>query len=45
MSGASACGNPSSSLSWDGIHLTEAAYKKIADGWVNGPYCHPAILS
>jgi len=43
MSGAYACSNPSSSLSWDGIHLTEAAYKKIADGWVSGAYCHPAI--
>lgn len=45
MSGAYACPNPASSLSWDGIHLTEAAYKQIADGWVNGAYCHPAILS
>lgn len=45
MSGAYACSNPASSLSWDGIHLTEAAYKQIADGWVNGPYCHPPILS
>ncbi|XP_040381454.1 GDSL esterase/lipase At5g45910-like isoform X2 [Oryza brachyantha] len=45
MAGAYACSNPSSSLSWDGIHLTEAAYKQIADGWVNGPYCHPPILS
>lgn len=44
MSGAYACSNPSSSLSWDGIHLTEAAYKQIADGWVNGPYCHPPIM-
>ena len=43
MAGASACGNPAASLSWDGIHLTEAAYKKIADGWVSGAYCHPAI--
>ncbi|KAF8698208.1 hypothetical protein HU200_035727 [Digitaria exilis] len=43
MAGASACSSPASSLSWDGIHLTEAAYKKIADGWVSGAYCHPAI--
>jgi hypothetical protein len=44
MPGASACSNPAAHLSWDGIHLTEAAYKQITDGWLNGPYCHPAIL-
>ncbi|KAF8698204.1 hypothetical protein HU200_035723 [Digitaria exilis] len=44
MSGASACSNPAAHLSWDGIHLTEAAYKQITDGWLNGAYCHPAIL-
>ena len=44
MQGAAACANPAAHLSWDGIHLTEAAYKQITDGWLNGPYCHPAIL-
>ncbi|GJN29593.1 hypothetical protein PR202_gb17832 [Eleusine coracana subsp. coracana] len=44
MSGAYACSNPSAHLSWDGIHLTEAAYKQITDGWLNGPYCRPAIV-
>ena len=44
MSGAYACSNPAAHLSWDGIHLTEAAYKQITDGWLNGPYCSPAIL-
>ncbi|KAM0847610.1 hypothetical protein ACQ4PT_054892 [Festuca glaucescens] len=44
MSGASACASPASHLSWDGIHLTEAAYKHITDGWLNGAFCHPAIL-
>ncbi|CAD6251160.1 unnamed protein product [Miscanthus lutarioriparius] len=44
MSGASACANPAAHLSWDGIHLTEAAYKQIADGWLKGPYCRPPIL-
>ncbi|XP_062228106.1 GDSL esterase/lipase At5g45910-like isoform X1 [Phragmites australis] len=44
MAGASACANPAAHLSWDGIHLTEAAYKQITDGWLNGPYCRPAIL-
>jgi hypothetical protein len=44
MSGASACANPAAHLSWDGIHLTEAAYKQITDGWLKGPYCRPPIL-
>jgi hypothetical protein len=44
MSGAYACSNPAAHLSWDGIHLTEAAYKQITDGWLNGPYCRPAIV-
>ncbi|XP_037456870.1 GDSL esterase/lipase At5g45910-like [Triticum urartu] len=43
MSGASACASPASHLSWDGIHLTEAAYKQITDGWLNGAFCHPGI--
>ena len=43
MAGASACGNPAASLSWDGIHLTEAAYKKIADGWVSGASCDGTV--
>jgi len=44
MSGAAACSNPAAHLSWDGIHLTEAAYKQITDGWLSGAYCSPAIL-
>jgi hypothetical protein len=44
MQGASPCASPASHLSWDGIHLTEAAYKRITDGWLNGPYCSPPIL-
>ncbi|KAL6606687.1 hypothetical protein ACP70R_042340 [Stipagrostis hirtigluma subsp. patula] len=44
MAGAAACANPAAHLSWDGIHLTEAAYKQVTDGWLNGPYCRPAIL-
>ncbi|NP_001150078.1 GDSL esterase/lipase At5g45910 [Zea mays] len=42
--GASVCSNPSSYVSWDGIHMTEAAYRKVADGWLNGPYAQPPIL-
>uniref|UniRef100_A0A0A8Y2D9 Uncharacterized protein n=1 Tax=Arundo donax TaxID=35708 RepID=A0A0A8Y2D9_ARUDO len=42
--GASVCSNPSSYVSWDGIHMTEAAYRKIANGWLNGLYAQPPIL-
>ncbi|KQK18109.1 GDSL esterase/lipase At5g45910 [Brachypodium distachyon] len=42
--GASVCSNPSSYVSWDGIHMTEAAYRMVANGWLNGPYASPPIL-
>ncbi|KAK4368380.1 hypothetical protein RND71_012172 [Anisodus tanguticus] len=35
------CENPSSYFSWDGVHLTEAAYKLIAKGLLQGPYTIP----
>ncbi|KAF3328558.1 GDSL esterase/lipase [Carex littledalei] len=44
MSGSSPCPDPHNYLIWDGIHLTEAAYQSIANGWLKGPYCSPAIL-
>ncbi|PNT76527.1 hypothetical protein BRADI_1g49190v3 [Brachypodium distachyon] len=44
MDGASVCHDPSSYLSWDGMHLSEAANERVANGWLNGPYCHPPIL-
>uniref|UniRef100_A0A0E0KZR3 Esterase n=1 Tax=Oryza punctata TaxID=4537 RepID=A0A0E0KZR3_ORYPU len=44
-SSASTCGDPLVYVNWDGIHLTEAAYKYIADGWLNGVYAYPSILS
>ncbi|KAF8769431.1 hypothetical protein HU200_006460 [Digitaria exilis] len=44
MSGSSACGDPEKHLDWDGIHLTDAAYHAVADGWLNGTYCSPGIL-
>uniref|UniRef100_A0A0E0HB20 Esterase n=1 Tax=Oryza nivara TaxID=4536 RepID=A0A0E0HB20_ORYNI len=43
--GASTCGDPSAYVNWDGIHLTEAAYKYVAGGWLNGVYAYPSILS
>nr|CAD1822266.1 unnamed protein product [Ananas comosus var. bracteatus] len=44
MQGSSACADPSSYLSWDGIHMTEAAHRAVTNGWLRGPYCNPAIL-
>ncbi|KAL5698010.1 acetylajmaline esterase [Ranunculus cassubicifolius] len=41
--GSSACSDASSYVSWDGVHLTEAAYKLIANGVLNGPYATPRI--
>ncbi|KAE8803510.1 GDSL esterase/lipase [Hordeum vulgare] len=32
--GAQVCQKPAARLSWDGVHLTEAAYRYIADGWL-----------
>lgn len=42
--GIMACAHPSEALQWDGYHLTEAAYRLIADGWLHGPYADPPIL-
>ncbi|XP_051204644.1 GDSL esterase/lipase At1g28600 [Lolium perenne] len=39
-----ACARPSEALQWDGVHLTEAAYRLIADGWLHGPYADPPLL-
>ena len=43
--GVSACADPSKYVYWDGVHLTEAANRRIADGWLRGPYAHPPILN
>ncbi|VVA92906.1 unnamed protein product [Arabis nemorensis] len=41
--GVSYCQNPSEYVNWDGYHLTEAAYQKMAQGILNGPYATPAF--
>ncbi|KAJ4846874.1 hypothetical protein Tsubulata_011877 [Turnera subulata] len=41
--GSKACSNPSTYANWDGIHLTEAAYRHIALGLVNGPFSRPPL--
>ena len=42
--GAYACDDPSNHWSWDGVHLTEAAYSHIAKGWLYGPFADPPIV-
>ncbi|XP_051135480.1 GDSL esterase/lipase At5g45910-like [Andrographis paniculata] len=37
------CADPSASVSWDGIHLTEAAYRVIAKALLHGPYISPPL--
>ncbi|XP_039809433.1 GDSL esterase/lipase At1g28600-like [Panicum virgatum] len=36
LPGATACADPSRAVNWDGTHLTEAAYRSIAGGWLRG---------
>ncbi|VVA92659.1 unnamed protein product [Arabis nemorensis] len=35
------CSDPSKYVNWDNVHLTEAAYRLLADGLLNGPYAIP----
>ncbi|GJN06446.1 hypothetical protein PR202_ga24175 [Eleusine coracana subsp. coracana] len=44
LPGATACADPSGAVNWDGIHLTEAAYREIAKAWLRGPLAQPPIL-
>ncbi|KAJ3695218.1 hypothetical protein LUZ60_000595 [Juncus effusus] len=37
------CSDPSKYGSWDGLHLTEAAYRVIANGVLHGPHTSPDI--
>ncbi|CAL4914549.1 unnamed protein product [Urochloa decumbens] len=39
------CPDPSRHVSWDGVHLTDAAYQFVARGVLDGPYAAPPILS
>lgn len=40
-SGASTCSNPDNYISWDGIHLSGAMNKQLADLLLNQGYCEP----
>jgi hypothetical protein len=42
---ATACEDPATAVSWDGIHLTQTAYRNIAKSWLHGPWSVPPILS
>ncbi|CAH8263875.1 unnamed protein product [Arabidopsis lyrata] len=39
--GVEYCSDPSKYVNWDGIHMTEAAYKCISEGILKGPYAIP----
>ncbi|XP_052202857.1 GDSL esterase/lipase At5g45910 [Diospyros lotus] len=41
--GSKACTNPSTYANWDGIHLTEAAYRHIAAGLIAGAFTSPPL--
>lgn len=43
--GAAACAEPSTYLSWDGIHMTQAAYRAMSRLIYHGKYLQPQILS
>ncbi|PNT76528.1 GDSL esterase/lipase At1g28600 [Brachypodium distachyon] len=44
MDGASVCHEPWGHLTWDGMHPSDAANERVANGWLNGPYSQPPIL-
>ncbi|CAI9782050.1 unnamed protein product [Fraxinus pennsylvanica] len=41
--GSRACLDPSTHANWDGVHLTEVAYRHIAMGLVKGPFTSPPL--
>ncbi|KAH7651637.1 GDSL lipase/esterase protein [Dioscorea alata] len=43
--GSTVCMEPSNYVSWDGIHLTEAGYKHIATGLLQGKYTNPPLIT
>ncbi|KAL6657498.1 hypothetical protein ACP70R_005278 [Stipagrostis hirtigluma subsp. patula] len=43
--GAVQCPDPSRYVSWDGLHMTEATYRVMARGILDGPFAMPPIMS
>ncbi|KAI3710178.1 hypothetical protein L2E82_39952 [Cichorium intybus] len=41
--GSKACKDPSSYANWDGVHLTETAYRHVATGLLNGTFTSQPI--
>ena len=37
------CSDPTQYVNWDGIHFTEAFYRKVAHFFLNGYYLHPPV--
>lgn len=44
VEGTTACAEPSAYVSWDGIHMTQAAYKAMSRLIYHGRYLQPQIL-
>ncbi|WVZ78769.1 hypothetical protein U9M48_026425 [Paspalum notatum var. saurae] len=45
FAGAEACAEPSAYVSWDGIHMTQAAYRAMSRLIYHGKFLQPQILS
>lgn len=45
QSGSTVCKDPSTFANWDGVHLTEAAYRVIVQALINGTFITPPLLS
>lgn len=43
--GAVQCVDPARYVSWDGLHMTEAVYRIMAHGILDGPFAMPPIMS
>uniref|UniRef100_A0A0E0LNY7 Esterase n=1 Tax=Oryza punctata TaxID=4537 RepID=A0A0E0LNY7_ORYPU len=43
--GATQCADPSRYINWDGLHMTEAVYRIMARGVLDGPFADPPIMS
>ncbi|KAI6703643.1 hypothetical protein NL676_012779 [Syzygium grande] len=43
--GSTVCKNPLAFVDWDGIHLTESAYHRVAKGLIYGGFTSPPLLS
>ncbi|KAK4793655.1 hypothetical protein SAY86_024090 [Trapa natans] len=41
--GSTVCKETTTHVSWDGVHLTDAAYRYMAKGVINGPFTFPPL--